>query len=547
MDWSVQETLDTDVLIIGSGGAGVTAALKTIEQGCDCIVVSKGEDSTSEISALNVPLGHADPRDSPDALLRDVLHTGEYLNNAVLARILAEESEERLRDLVGMGVRFEWDDDRFKQRLTAGNTYPRSVYYRDVLGRQIMAHAMRKIEGEGVKLLKNVMIFTLLMDQRRVAGALGFNFIEKYFLAIRSKTVVLATGGAGQLYSFTTNGRGLTGDGYAMAYACGAELVDMEFIQFEPTVAAHPGGVRGTVLPTALLGEGAVLLNSRGERFMQRYDAIRKELTSKDLLCRAVFLEVEEGRGTEHGGVLFDASKLPRETIERRFPATLRRLLKGGVDIREMPVEVAPACHYMMGGVVIDERCQTSVSGLYAAGEVSGGVHGANRVAGGSAADILVFGHRAGKYASKRASTINFSFSREEISQVSEKYLVSLSRRGRVDSSGEIRRRLQGVMWDCVGISRRREGLISAVEETSSLRGEIATMKAGDFGELKNLLETENLLAVGEISARSALHREESRGTHYRADFPSKDDERWLVNIIVSKRGIAERKALSLG
>jgi len=521
MKTSIQETLACDVLIIGKGGAGLMAALKASEYKVKIILVSKGESSTKYISAFNIPLGHEDPGDNPELFLKDTLREGGNLNDPNLVRILAEDSIKVFADLVELGVPFEKQNGKFRQRLTSGNTYPRSTYYKDVLGEEILKCLLGKIkEKDNIKILDDVVITDLILDESCVMGALGVDLKNDAFLAIRSKVTIIASGGAGNLYSFTTNPCDATGDGYVLAYSCGAKLVDMEFVQFEPTIIAFPESIRGSVMPTALLGKGAFLLNSKGERFMLKYDKEKKELTSKSILTRVIFSEISSGHGGPHNGVFFDASHLPKQVIEKGFSSLFKHLISAGIDLRKEPVEVAPASHYLMGGVKINERCQTTVSCLYAAGEVTGGIHGANRISGSSATDIFVFGSRAGNFAAIEAQSIKFTVSIHKFIKMCQKKInVNYEEEGDTLSES-IRANLQKIMWDCVGIIRNKKGLTLALKKISGLQKKIKGIRVNNACEFKKDFETKNLLKLAEIVVKAAISRRKSIGAHYRSDFP---------------------------
>jgi len=520
IELSIGEALDCDLLIIGKGGAGLMAALKASDYKGRVILVSKDESSTKYISAFNVPLGHEDSRDNPETFLKDTLREGGNLNDSDLVRILTEDSIKVFTNLVELGVPFERQSGKFRQRLTSGNAYPRSTYYKDMLGEEILKCLLRKIkERDNIKILDDVLIVNLILYESRIIGALGVDLKNGDLLAVSSRVTILTSGGAGNLYSFTTNSKDITGDGYVLAHNCGARLVDMEFVQFEPTIIIYPESIKGSLMPTALLGKGALLLNSKGERFMLKYNEKKKELSSKSILTRAIFSEISSGYGSAHNGVFFDASSLPKEIIEKGFSSLFKHLMSRGIDLKREPVEVAPASHYLMGGIKINERCQTTVPCLYAAGEVSGGIHGANRISGSSATDIFVFGSRAGNFAVIQAQSIKSVISMHKFIKMCEKIINTDYKEGG-KLSEPIKSELQKVMWDYVGIIRDKEGLTLALEKISSLQKKIKVIRTNNVSEFKKDFETKNLLALAEIIIKAAISRRKSIGAHYRSDFP---------------------------
>lgn len=525
------QVIDADVIVIGMGCAGLRAAIAARRQGKDVLLISKNSGSSAEISAFNVVLKDADSRDSLEAHCRDTIKGGGYINNPTLVGILVNEAESAFRELDEMGIPFEKSDGRIRQRRVSGSSFARTVYCGDILGRQLVSRLRELATSMGVKIWTQCFVTRLVRYGTRVTGALGLDLKKQDLVCFNSNSIVLATGGLGQIYAFTTNSPDITGDGYAMAYRAGAKLIDMEFVQFEPTVAVYPEECRGIVIPTALFGYGAKLRNVKEERFIEQFDAKNMELCSKDLLARAITLEISKDLATSHGGVYLDLSDSKRETIMSGFPTLYERIRI--VDPWTIPIEVAPSAHYHMGGVLIDEQCRSSLSGLFAAGEVAGGIHGANRIAGNSCTDILVFGARAGRFAAQTTQRPKCKIEKTEI-EAERNRISRFFRKGKDPS--KLMKQLQKVMWKNVGMIRNYVGLKMALDTIGDLRREARNATAGNFDELKNVFELFNAMTSSELVVRAALMRKESRGAHFRRDYPKTDGERWLKNIVIQER-----------
>ncbi|MEM3439790.1 MAG: FAD-binding protein, partial [Candidatus Bathyarchaeia archaeon] len=499
------ERIETDVLIIGGGGAGLMAAIAAAERGAEVDLISKGECSTREISALNVPLGHEDPRDGPEAHYEDTMRGGCFINDEGLVRALVLGAKPALERLEALGVRFNKRGDLYAQRLVSDSTYPRSLFFDDSLGIELMDKLLRGARERGVKIHEGLMGARLLIGEGRAAGAVAIDMEKGEEVAFVARATVLASGGAGQIYQFTTNAECMTGDGYAMAYEAGAELVDMEFVQFEPTIVAHPPECRGLLIPTALLLKGAKIRDGDGAEFLRSYRLPKSEL------AREIHARILEGRGSDRGTVFFDATGLPEEVVKRGFPRIWGALRSRGVDLCGDLVEIAPAAHYMMGGVRIDADCRTSIPGLYAAGEVAGGIHGANRIAGNSI-DIAVFGARAGEEAAKWAerSTVKGAAIPDKGSK------VKFVERGRDPS--EVKGLIKEIMQTRASVIRDGEGLGEGLRLVAGL---LKPLQFDAASKPHQAQEAANMLLVSEMILWAALQREESRGFHFRKDHPA--------------------------
>ena len=513
------ERIETDVLVIGGGGAGLMAAITAAENGVGVELISKGDCSTREISALNVPLGHEDPRDGPEIHYEDTMRGGCFINEGGLVRELVLGAKPALGRLEALGVRFNRRGDLYAQRLVSDSTYPRSLFFDDSLGIELMDKLRRGAEERGVAIREGLMATRLLISDGRAVGAAAVRIKDGGELAFIAKAIVLASGGAGQVYQFTTNADCMTGDGYAMAYEAGAELMDMEFVQFEPTIVAYPPECRGLLIPTALLLKGAKIRDGEGVEFLRSYRMPKSEL------AREIYARISEGRGSERGTVFFDATGLPGELVRGGFPRIWRALRSHGIDLSADLVEIAPAAHYMMGGVRIDAHCRTSIPGLYAAGEVAGGVHGANRIAGNSI-DIIVFGAKAGEEAARWA---------KGSAAVGGAGIPSGGRRAELKEGGrdpsEVKRAVKEVMQAKASVIRDGAGLSEGLRLLSGLRGSLEFDSASRPHEAEEAI---NMLLVSGMILWAALQREESRGSHFRRDYPS-PREGWLRHIFIKK------------
>src|SRR5512136_2937578 len=450
------EVVDCHVLVIGSGGAGVRAAIEASKHGDTLLIsktlVGKGGCTTMAEGGFNAVLRD---EDSCGIHFEDTMKGGAFLNDPELVNILVREAPLRMGDLVKWGAVFDFtDSDEVAQRPFGGQRFPRTCYAGDRTGHEMMVTLVERLDGTDVTTLQEYTVIDLLKDGDRVIGAMALE--ENGDLVIlKADSTVLATGGGTRVYDISTNSSSGTGDGFAIGYRAGAELIDMEMIQFHPTGAVFPYDARGRLVTEAVRGEGGLLLNSIGERFMKHYDPERMELSTRDIVARAIATEILNGRGTSHGGVYLDVTHLPREQIESRLPVMLEQFLKFGVDIRETPMEVAPTAHHVMGGLRITTECRTTLPGLFACGEVSGGVHGANRHGGNALAETQVFGKRAGEYAGKSDKQVK-KVDKEQIKRQQADLSAFLEGN---ESPARIRTQLQQAMWKGAGIFRNENDL----------------------------------------------------------------------------------------
>ncbi|MBP2134271.1 fumarate reductase (CoM/CoB) subunit A [Methanomicrobium sp. W14] len=505
------------VLVIGSGGAGARAAIEASKYG-DTILLSrsiagKGGCTTMAEGGYNAVINSAD---SCSVHKEDTIKGGAYLNDPKLVDILVREAPERMEDLVRWGAVFDvTDSEMLSQRSFGGQRFPRTCFAGDRTGHEIIMTLLEKIRSGNIRVMQEITVTELLKDGLRVCGATGLNRRGE-IVVICADSVVLATGGLGQIYDVCTNCAMGNGQGYAFSYRAGAELIDMEMVQFHPTGAVYPYDARGRLITEAVRGEGGILRNARGERFMEKYDPERMELSTRDVVARAIATEILEGRGTEKGGVYLDVSHLPPEVIEERLPVMLEQFLNNGVDIRKEPMEVAPTAHHMMGGLRITPECETTLRGLFACGEVTGGVHGANRLGGNSLADTQVFGKRAGESAGK---TEKFDITIDSEQVKAQKERISRFTKG-TDSVSEIKSALRKTMWENAGIFRTKEGLLKALSDIERLKG--MNPKAVSKQNLIDCCILEDMLTTATLVVKGALLREESRGAHVRNDIETK-------------------------
>ncbi len=538
-----REIHECEVLVIGSGGAGCRAAIEARKFNLDIIIVSKGLSFKSGCTTLaeggyNAAFGYVDTEDSVDAHFLDTMKGGAYLNDMELVRILVDEAQDRLIELESYGAIFDRQDSgKLNQRPFGGQSFRRTCFQGDRTGHEMIMALKEEITRQEIATFDEVMITSLLMDDenKKVIGACGISLRNSRFLIFKAKSTVIASGGAGWLYPVTSNAMQKTGDGYSLAYNAGADLLDMEQIQFHPTGMLYPESRRGVLVTEAVRGEGGKLFNVNMKRFMKNYDE-RGELATRDVVARAIYNEIREGRGTANGGVYLDVTHLPHEIVEEKLETMLLQFMDVGVDIRNEAMEVAPTAHHFMGGARIKPSCETTVNNLYAAGEVTGGIHGANRLGGNALADTQVFGKRAGEYAAKNALLTEFEFNQAYVNEEEDR-ILNIFKEG-VIYPHEIKTELMETMWKNVAIIRNENSLKSALKKIEELKVKSLNMDVPEgLGFNKNLLdalEIENMLTVASLVIQSAILRRESRGSHYREDYPEKD-ERWNRSIVMNK------------
>src|SRR3954465_1164644 len=404
------ETHEHDVLIIGAGGAGLRAAIEALAHGAKVGVVCKSllgkAHTVMAEGGIAAAMANVDSADGWLPHFRDTMRGGKLMNNWRMAQLHAQESIDRVKELEQWGALFDrTSDGNILQRAFGGHTFKRLCHVGDRTGLEMIRTLQDRGVEMGVDVYMECTITKLLKDGDRIAGAFGYWREQGRFVLFKAKSVIICTGGIGKAWKVTSNSWEGAGDGMALAYQAGAELLDMEFVQFHPTGMVWPPGVQGILVTEAVRGEGGILRNKNGERFMEKYDPKRMELSTRDVVARSIYTEVREGRGSEHGGAYLDISHKPAEYVKQKLPSMYHQFKElADVDITKQPMEVGPTCHYMMGGIRVDaETAQSTVPGLYAAGEAAAGLHGANRLGGNSLSDLVVFGRRAGLAAAEHA------------------------------------------------------------------------------------------------------------------------------------------------
>jgi succinate dehydrogenase/fumarate reductase flavoprotein subunit len=594
-----QSNYTCDVLIIGGGSAGLRAAIEAHDAGANVLIISKSKTgdphTTLARGGINAALGTMDHEDNWVIHAADTLREGEFLADYERVEILCKNAPDAINELVGWGARFHREKDgRLTQRFFGAHTYRRTVFYQDWTGQEIVRILMEQVNQRKIKMIDNVYITELLLEtnvnddnatregsaaqpedqetseqqevkgRKQINGAFGIDIMKKELAKFECKSLILAAGGYTRVYAVSSSRIFENyGEGISLAYEAGVDLVDMEMVQFHPTGMVWPEEAVGTLATEAIRGEGGILLNSKGERFMKNYDPERMELGPRDVVARANYNEIISGRGTEHGGVWLDVTHLRKEVIQERLTTMYEQFQKfDGIDISKEKMEVGPTAHYSMGGVAVDKNCQTRVKGLFAVGEVIGQIHGANRLGGNSLLDTVVFGKIAGDKAAKLAlheTKVSTEKTKDAGSQlksslVNQKYGFNTDNNNYegifvIEEPIKFRNELQNLMIQNAGIVKEQARLQDGLKRISELKDEFYSRKhnidlescfAVDNDNIENIvltLQVKSSLIACEATIRSALMREESRGAHYRSDFPRLDDESWKVNIYCTKRG----------
>jgi len=571
------QTFDYDVLVIGAGGAGLRAAIEASATGVKVGLICKSllgkAHTVMAEGGMAAAMGNVDDRDNWRVHFADTMRGGQYLNNPRMAELHAKQAPDRVHELEAWGAIFDrTKDGKILQRNFGGHRYPRLAHTGDRTGLEMI----RTLQDHGIHLGIDVhmehTILELLTDGGRVTGAFGYDRERGRFKLFSAKAIVLGTGGIGRAFKITSNSWEYTGDGQSLAYRAGASLMDMEFVQFHPTGMVWPPSVRGILVTEGVRGEGVVLRNSQGKRFMfddipanyksqtadneeegWRYVTGDKnarrppELLTRDHVARCIVREVREGRGSPHGGVFLDIAwikeKLPNaaEHIKRKLPSMYHQFKQlADIDITQVPMEIGPTTHYVMGGVRVDGDTQMSdVPGLFAAGECAAGLHGANRLGGNSLSDLLVFGKLAGEHAAKFAKQVGApKINPQQVDEIARQALEPFNRTGGVPPY-EVQNKLQDMMQDLVGIVRREEEMERALAGLADLKKLADNVVVPGNREYNpgwhTALDLRNLLTVSEAIARSAIERKESRGAHFRDDYPNKSEEAAKFNLVIRR------------
>jgi succinate dehydrogenase / fumarate reductase flavoprotein subunit len=571
------QTHEYDVLVIGAGGAGLRAAVEASAAGVKVGLICKSllgkAHTVMAEGGMAAAMGNVDDRDNWRVHFADTLRGGQYMNNPHMAELHAKEAPARVRELEAWGALFDrTPDGRILQRNFGGHRYPRLAHVGDRTGLELIRTLQDHTIHQGMEVHMECTVLELLTDAGRIAGAFGYDRERGRFRLFRAPAIVLATGGIGRAFKITSNSWEYTGDGQALAYRAGATLMDMEFVQFHPTGMIWPPSVRGILVTEGVRGEGGVLRNSEGRRFMfddipenyrsqtadnedegWRYTQGDKnarrppELLTRDHVARCIRREVREGRGSPHGGVFLDIAwikqRLPHgaEHIKRKLPSMYHQFKQlADIDITETPMEVGPTTHYMMGGVRVDADTQMSeVPGLFAAGECGAGLHGANRLGGNSLSDLVVFGKRAGEYAAQFAKTHGATqVNPDQVDEIARRALEPFERHSGPNPY-DIQHQLQDVMQDLVGIVRREEEMQEALERIDALKAcaeKVAVPGNREYNPgWHTALDLQNLMTVSEAIALAAIDRKESRGAHFREDYPEKSAEAAKFNLTIRR------------
>lgn len=570
-------SLSCDVLIIGGGSAGLRAAIEAHDAGSHVLIFSKSRRGDPHTvlarGGINAALGTMDLQDNWMIHAADTLREGLFIGDYDKAEVLCKSAPDALNELVNWGARFHREPDgRLTQRFFGAHTYRRTCFFGDWTGKEIIRVLMKQVRLRKIKFVDNVYITKLLKstdiekaqgpqekgrekeeEEEEIVGAMGIDLKKKNIIIFKANCVILATGGYTRVYPVSSS-RIIEnyGDGVALAYEADVDLVDMEMVQFHPTGMVWPKKAVGTLATEAIRGEGGILLNSKGERFMKNYYPQRMELGPRDVVARSIYNEIVSGRGTKHGGVWLDVTHLPKAKILERLPTMYDQFKRiAGVDISKQKMEVAPTAHYSMGGFVVDLKCQTNVKGLFAIGEVAGQVHGANRLGGNSLLGTVVFGKIAGREAaakvtrkkkknkktinSKSSSILGITYDKDKKKKLAHTLFA-------VKQATRIRNQIQQVMQENAGIIREASKLRKGIKKISELEKTFYSKNnvLKSFKNYENFVttwEVKSALVVCEAVLRSASMRQESRGAHYRSDFPNRNVRKWKVNIYCRKRG----------
>ena len=574
------QTVQHDVLVIGAGGAGLRAAIEASAAGVSVGLVCKSllgkAHTVMAEGGIAAALANVDDRDNWKVHFADTMRGGQYVNNWRMAELHAKEAPDRVRELEAWGAVFDrTNDGRILQRNFGGHRYPRLAHVGDRTGLEMIRTLQDHGVHQGIDVHMEQTVVTLLKDGERVVGALAYDRERGRFKVFHAKAIILATGGIGRAFKITSNSWECTGDGHSLGYRAGAELIDMEFVQFHPTGMVWPPSVRGILVTEGVRGEGGVLTNKEGRRFM--FDEIPEnyktqtadneeegwrycqgdknarrppELLTRDHVARCIVREIKEGRGSPHGGVFLDIAWIKKRVangedhIKRKLPSMYHQFKQlADIDITQEAMEVGPTTHYMMGGIRVDSDTQMSrVPGLFAAGECAAGINGANRLGGNSLSDLLVFGKRAGEFAAQYAKGNELgSMNAVQVDQAARAALEPFDRAATTQGEGpyQVQHDLQEMMQDLVGIVRREDEMRRAVEGIAKLRERAGSVGVTGHREFNpgwhTALDLQHMLTVSEAIARAGLERKESRGAHFREDYPDKDDAFATVTTIVAR------------
>jgi fumarate reductase (CoM/CoB) subunit A len=556
------ETIEGDVLVIGGGGAGAMAAIYAAKTGSRVVLVEKGVFGKAGCTVMGAfsmcaAFGYADPKDNPRKHFEDTIRGGQFLNRQDLVDLYTREAPDRVMDLVSYGAKFDLENGKLHQAMMEGHSLPRACHYDRRTGPMIMGTLARQVRRTPeIKVFEETMIVDLLMTEKGPHYAIAVRWADTSFHVFRVKTIIVTTGGGAQVYKNNTTSLDNTGDGISLMFESGAELADMEFVQFYPTTVCSPKlpGLGPTATAFLRLRTGARLYNALGENFMDKEMPGWRFQATRDKLSLAIYREIVEGRGTPNGGVFLDITHLPLETIKKEYEIGhyYQKLLGIGVDISQRPIETKVSAHFFMGGARVNEKGETNVPGLFAGGEAVAGYHGANRLGGNALSEILVSGSRAGQYAGEWSKTHAGKNMEEKPLDSRLKMWQERIWRWERRSSGmrpvEGKRQIQELMWQKAGVIREGGKMEIALQSLAQLRDKAEHQLSINSGkrfnrEILDAFELFHMMRISSLILQAASTRKESRGAHYRVDYPIPDNKEWLVNIILQKspRGIDQR------
>jgi succinate dehydrogenase / fumarate reductase, flavoprotein subunit len=536
-----KEVVKSDVLVIGSGGAGLRTAMELHDKGVDVLVIGKCKRRDAHTilatGGINAALGNMDKKDSWQLHAADTIKDGEHINDSIAVEILCKNAAQGVNELVNWGCPFHREKNgRVSQRFFGAATYRRACFVGDHTGKAILNALVDQTLKRKIRMKSEVYIVSLLTSKGKVNGALGIDIRSGKFVVFHSKLVVLCTGGHSRMFKrsssrFWEN----NGDGIYLAYEVGAKFMDMEMFQFHPTGMVWPPEAEGVLVTEAVRGEGGILTNTKGERFMDKYDPERMELSARDIVARSIYNEIKSGRGTKRGGVLLDITQKPKSYILKRLPKMYKQFKKyAKIDISKEKMEVAPTAHYSMGGVYVDHTTgKTSVKNLFAVGEVTSGVHGGNRLGGNSLAELIVFGRLTGNVLVKETKKEKLLPLDKSLIGKRKKEILKLMKSNSGKDPVQVKKELQQVMWKGVGVVRNKNGMdlgLRSLERYKKLKFKNGkSMKMNE--KLIAALDVRNMLPTCEMIVKSALFRKESRAAHYRSDYP-KLLSKWKRNVV---------------
>lgn len=530
------KTIRVELVVLGSGLSGLRSAIAAAEQGTDVLVISNGPSASPEVMGFNVPV---EKGDSVELYCKDIESSGCGINNTLLGRKLTECAFDEVAYMESLGMTFDRKADGSLHVIqTLGSQFPRLVHYKSETGAQVLHILRKKCKELGVHFMAATTALALLHHNNIIVGVLAYDLKNHEIILCKTKAVVIATGGYGAMQRISTYPRNITGAGYAMAFRAGAELIDMEFQQYEPCTYIYPPEIGGKVIATTLLRHGATLYNGNMHEFMKDY-GLTRENAQKGPLARAIFSEVQAGHGTPHGGVYYDVTMLSPEFLYGDNKIFTQPAVDAGMDLNQDMPEVMPAGHTSLGGIRVDENCRTQISNLFACGEAIGGVHGANRIGGNAGTETLVFGNIAGSNAAAYAKSAAFPSEATMEAAVSAKLEILQTRLSGLSGNKPVDQFCSDIMDTMsknVGIFRNEQNLLTARADIAQLKAQLGDIEIQTENDALKLFQCENMLLLAHMQIEASLIRKESRGVFFREDYPDQNDAEWKKNIVVCNR-----------